>query len=198
MSRSSVAGAEQTRRAILAETVQQMSVHGAGGISLGGIATTLNMSKAGVVGPFRTREALLLAAFDLGVAALRERVVDPALALHLGPGERRLRVIVEGWTDYLVNSPFRGGCLLTSASFELDGQSGPLRDHMVEAARQWRHFLRAQLAEAVAAGHRLPRDVPDTAALLIALGLSLNQAVQLGDADTRDRTVRLLRETAGL
>ncbi|MCD5354705.1 TetR/AcrR family transcriptional regulator [Kineosporia mesophila] len=198
MPRSSAAEAEQTRRAILAETVQQMSVHGAGGISLGGIATTLNMSKAGVVGPFRTREALLLAAFDLGVAALRERVIDPALVLHLGPGEQRLRVIVEGWTDYLVNSPFRGGCLLTSASFELDGQSGPLRDHMVEAARQWRHFLRAQLSEAVAAGHRLPHDVPDTAALLIALGLSLNQAVQLDDADTRDRTIRLLRETAGL
>jgi AcrR family transcriptional regulator len=183
---------------ILAEAVQQMSVHGATGTSLATIAGSLGMSKAGVVGPFNSREALLVAAFDLVVAMLRERVIDPALALHLRPGTERLRVLVDGWIDYLTDSPFQGGCLLTSASFELDGIPGLLRDHMVEAARQWRGFLRSQLSEAAAAGHELPGNADDAAATLVALGLALNQSVQLRDPETQSRTARLMREAAGL
>ena len=52
MPRFSAAEAERTRGRILAETVQLMSVHGAGGTSLAAVADQLGMSKAGVVGPF--------------------------------------------------------------------------------------------------------------------------------------------------
>jgi AcrR family transcriptional regulator len=198
MPRRSAVEAEQTRRIILAEAVQQMSVHGATGTSLAAIAESLSMSKAGVVGPFHSREALLLAAFDLGVATLRERVVAHALGLHLQPGAERLRILIDSWVDYLVDSPFQGGCLLTSASFELDGIPGALRDHMVEAARQWQRFLHAQLSEAAAAGHALPQDAADVTGTLIALGMALNQSVQLRDPDTQARMVRLMHEVAGL
>jgi AcrR family transcriptional regulator len=198
MPRRSAVEAEQTRRVILAEAMQQMSVHGATGTSLATIADSLGMSKAGVVGPFRSREALLLAAFDLGVAMLRERVVEPALALHLRPGAERLRVLIDNWIDYLVDSPFQGGCLLTSASFELDGIPGALRDHMIEAGRQWKGFLHAQLSEAAAAGHALPQDAADAAGTLVAFGMALNQSVQLRDLDTQARMVRLMHKVAGL
>lgn len=198
MPRFSAAEAERTRGRILAETVQLMSVHGAGGTSLAAVADQLGMSKAGVVGPFGARDTLLLEAFDLGVEKFRQLVIAPTLQLRLRAGRERLQVLLDSWIDYLVDSPFRGGCLLTSASFELDGSPGALRDHTVEAIRQWRNFLQAQLTEAVEAGHRLKYDVRDTAVTLIGLGMALNQAVQLGDPDTAQRTARLMREAARL
>ena len=68
MPRRSAVEAELTRGRILSETMQQMSVHGATGISLAALADSLGMSKAGVVGPFHSREALLIEAFGLGAA----------------------------------------------------------------------------------------------------------------------------------
>ena len=198
MPRLSALEAERTRGRILAETVQLMSVHGAAGTSLSAVADRLGMSKAGVVGPFQSRDALLLEAFDLGVGKFRERVVAPALALRLRPGTERLRVLVESWIDYLLDSPFRGGCLLTSASCEQDGNTGALREHTVEAIRQWRAFLETQLAEAVAAGHGLRLDPSDSAVTLIGMSMGLNQAVQLADPATAERVARLMRDTAGL
>lgn len=198
MPRRSAIDAEQTVRRILAEAVQQMSVHGVAGTSLGAIAESLGMSKAGVVGPFASREVLLTEAFDLGVATFREHVVAPTLSLRLRPGRERLQVLLDSWTGYLLDSPFRGGCLLTSSSFELDDHPGVLRDHMVEAGRQWRGFLRSQLSEACGAGHGLPRDAADTSATLIGLGMALNQATRLGDAESQGRTTRLMYEAAGL
>jgi AcrR family transcriptional regulator len=196
--RFSALEAERTRGRILDETVQLMSVHGAAGTSLAAVADQLGMSKAGVVGPFHSRDALLLEAFDLGVEKFRERVVAPALHLSLRPGTERLQVLVESWIDYLVDSPFRGGCLLTSASCEQDGGTGALRDHTVEAIRQWRSFLEAQLAEAATAGHALRLDASDTAVTLIGMSMGLNQAVQLADPATAARSARLMRDTAGL
>jgi hypothetical protein len=69
---------------------------------------------------------------------------------------------------------------------------------MVEAARQWRGFLHAQLSEAAAAGHELPGDAADAAATLVALGMALNQSVQLRDQEAQGRTARLMHEVAGL
>jgi AcrR family transcriptional regulator len=199
MPRRSVLEAERTRGRILAETVQHLSVRGVTGTSLAAIAESLGMSKAGVVGPFRSREDLLVAAFDLGIATFHERVIHPALGLRLRPGTERLRLLIDSWTDYLVDSPFQGGCLLTSASFELDGIPGTMRDHMTEAVRQWKSFLHSQLAEASEAGHGLPGDVADVAATLIGLGMALNQSVQLlPDPGAQAQLARLMYEAAGL
>lgn len=199
MPRSSRAEAELTKARITAEAVQQLSVAGATGTSLTSLATRLRMSKAGVVGPFRSREDLLLAAFDLAVATFRAQVIEPALAVTPEPGGTRLRTLIDCWVDYLVDSPFQGGCVLTSTSFELAGRPGPLRDRVRQAACQWREFLESCLAEAEAAGDVLPMDASDVTQTLVGLGMALDQSVQLlGDARAGFVIRRLMYHAVGI
>ena len=62
--RRSALAAQATRVAVIEETVNRASVYGLNAVSIGGLAEGLGMSKAGVVGPFGSKEALQLAALD--------------------------------------------------------------------------------------------------------------------------------------
>ena len=72
--RSSAEGAALTRRSIVAEAVDRASVEGLEGITIGKLASSLRMSKAGVVGQFGSKEALQLATLDSAIATFRAEV----------------------------------------------------------------------------------------------------------------------------
>jgi len=78
MPRSSREAAERTREAILSEVVSEASIAGLDGITIGTLAERLRMSKAGVVGPFGSKERLQLEALDRAAAIFRAEVWDPA------------------------------------------------------------------------------------------------------------------------
>jgi len=183
---------------ILREAAQQLSVAGVEGVSLGGVATALAMSKPGVVGPFASRENLLLAAFDDAVELFRERVVAPVVAIPR-PGAERLAALIDAWIDYLADCPFRGGCVMTSLSVDVDNRPGELRDRVAAATRRWHEFLADELRAAATNRHLLPAPVDDLVALLAGLAMALNQELQLlGNRSSRLRVRRLMRASVGL
>lgn len=176
--RRSVAEAAGTRAAILARAVDVASLHGLEGLTIGTLAVDLRMSKAGVVGPFGSKEALQLAALERAVEIFTERVWRPAAGAE--PGLPRLRALCETRIAYLSEPCFPGGCFLAGASPEFDNRPGPVRDAIAAALDRWHGALEADVRTAVAAGD-LPAgtDPPQLVFELEAFAVAANQAIQL-------------------
>ncbi|MEA2480453.1 MAG: hypothetical protein QOJ07_2375, partial [Thermoleophilaceae bacterium] len=67
MPRRSVADAALTHEAILGRAVDMASTDGLEGLTIGRLAADLEMSKAGVIGHFGSKEALQLAALEQAI-----------------------------------------------------------------------------------------------------------------------------------
>lgn len=197
MPRNSAEGAAATKVSILDEAGHLISVYGVEGASLAGIAAALDMSKAGVVGPFGSREHLLGEAYDRAVEVFLARVVAPALKADAGVP--RLAALIDAWVDYLTNSPFRGGCVMISAAADLDSHDNPLRETVLRSVSGWRGFLGAQIDDARARGHAVPLDTETVVDQLVGLSMTLNQLVQLlRDADGPARVHGAMLHAVGL
>lgn len=179
MPRNSVAGARRTREAILAEAVDLASVEGLEGLTIGRLASALEMSKAGVIGHFGTKEQLQLATLEAAVATFTREVWEPAAQAE--PGLPRLRAICAAWVAYLEGGVFPGGCFITTAATEFDAREpGPVRDAIAAAQGRWLGVLAAEAKVAVKAGELdAARDPRDVAFELNAVAVGLNQAIQL-------------------
>ncbi|MGV4984060.1 TetR/AcrR family transcriptional regulator [Streptomyces sp. NPDC001709] len=192
--RNSAAEARRTRQRIVERGIALASVDGLEGLTLGRLAADLEMSKAGVLGHFGTKEALQLATLEGAAAAFNRLVWEPAAGEE--PGLPRLRAVCDAWIAYLENARdvFPGGCLFTMASVEFDARGGPVRDAVARLARVWRRRLAAEVGAAVAAGD-LPADTDPEQVVyeLIGLYMALNQEIQLFATPTAaDRTRRAL------
>ncbi|HEY8764555.1 MAG TPA: TetR/AcrR family transcriptional regulator [Solirubrobacteraceae bacterium] len=176
--RRSVAAALQTRSDIVERAMLVASVEGLDGFSLGRLADDLQMSKSGVLGHFRTKEALQLDALEAAIEVFRREVWEPSLRAE--PGLARLQAICDAWISYLQRGVFPGGCFLTAASCEFDGRPGPVHDAIRRALSGWHRVLGSQVRLAIDAGE-LPADAdPEMIAFqLNALAMGANQAIQL-------------------
>jgi AcrR family transcriptional regulator len=196
--RRSAQAAAATREAILDTAVDRASRSGLESLTIGTLAESLGMSKAGVIGPFGSKEALQLAALEAAVATFRREVWE--VAAGVAPGRARLEAIIAAWLDYLERGVFPGGCFLTAAAAEFDDRPGPVRDAVRDALRLWLDVLAAEVARARRAGE-LPREIdPKQAAFeLNALAAGVNQALQLfGDERATERGRRAMRRAIGL
>ncbi|MEU6595367.1 TetR/AcrR family transcriptional regulator [Streptomyces sp. NPDC046881] len=191
--RKSAEEARRTRDRIVGVAVTQASSAGLSGLTIGSLAETLDMSKAGVVGPFGSRAGLQLAALDRAVELFTEAVVAPARAAE--PGLPCLHAVIDSWCAYLADSPFPNGCFVTAASCELDGQPGELRARLYDAVTRWRGFLAEQITTARAAGDLSPDlDPEELVSILTGLAMAANQEIQLlGDEGAARRAHRLMR-----
>jgi AcrR family transcriptional regulator len=181
--RRSVVDALQTRTAILRRAADIASVEGLEGLTIGRLATELEMSKSGVVGQFGSKEELQLATLEHAARVFREQVWEPAR--HLRPGLERLLGICAAWTRYADAPAFPGGCFIAAAQFEWDGRTGRVHDELAALVRRWRAQLVADVEQAVADGD-LPADTDarQVAFSLEALAAGMNPARQL-HGDTR-------------
>lgn len=183
MPRRSVAEARKTHDSIVARAVDLASLEGLEGLTIGRLAGELDMSKAGVIGHFGTKEALQLAALEQANEIFRREVWDRAAGEEAGLP--RLRAIAEAWISYLERDVFPGGCFLTAASTEWDGREGPVRDAIASSLDLWRRLLRREAREA---GYEDPDQV---AFELGGIAVGLNQALQLfGDRSAGRRARR--------
>lgn len=190
--RSSAAVASQTRAAIVDEVVARASVEGLEGITIGTLADTLGMSKAGVIGPFGSKEELQLAALDGAIAIFRREVWDRAADGE--PGIQRLTAIAEEWISYLERDVFPGGCFLTAAAAEFDGRPGRVRDAVDGTLKLWNAVLEAEVESAVKAGDMAPDTDPRQVSFeMNAIAMAMNQAWQLRtDTDAGARARRAM------
>src|SRR6266550_690916 len=108
-----------TRQAVLERATQLASRVGLGGLTIGTLADELELSKSGLFGHFRSKEALQIQVLDHAAARFVESVVRPAL--HEPRGEPRMRALFERWLDWGRSSPMPGGCLFVAAATELYG-----------------------------------------------------------------------------
>lgn len=196
--RRSAAAAAATRAAVLDEAVELASREGLEGVSIGDLAAQMGMSKAGVVGPFGSKEALQLAALARASEIFRREVWERAAGRE--PGLPRLRAICEAWISYLERDVFPGGCFLTQTGAEFDGRPGPVRDALLETSKLWQAVLRRE-AQTARRRDELPADSDpaQVAFELEAVAQGVNTARQLrGDPRAGARGRAAMRRVLGL
>jgi AcrR family transcriptional regulator len=122
-----------TRAAILERAVDLASAEGLEGLTIGGLAAELRMSKSGLFAHFGSKQELQLATVGAAAERFRAAVLEPALALP--EGAERLRAICEGYLDNL--DLYAGGCFWAATSTEYDDRPGPVRDAIAAALDAW-------------------------------------------------------------
>ncbi|MEU6881775.1 TetR/AcrR family transcriptional regulator [Streptomyces sp. NPDC046712] len=180
----------QTRRLVLGRTMDIASVEGLEGLSLGRIATELNLSKSGVFALFGSKEELQLATIRAAVAVFSGRVVAPLADLPPGPG--RVWALCRNWLAYSSERVFTGGCFFYAVSAEFDARSGPVHDAIAQARSDWVTYVEQNLDDArLAGGLVADADVPQLAFEIIALMEAANaQSVLHGDTSAYARASR--------
>lgn len=178
-------GAE-TRKRILEIAVESAAREGLEGLTIGGLAETLGMSKAGLFAHFGSKEDLQIATINAAREIFIERAVSPAL--RSPDGLPRLRALCEHWLDY--SGSFIGGCFFAAASSEFDGRPGPVRDRIAECMKEWLSALERAVREGQRLGHvSKEMDAAQIAFELNAFALGSNWARQLfGDRSAVGRS----------
>ena len=125
---------DQTRERILRHAAKVASRDGLEGLSIGELASALEMSKSGLFAHFGSKEELQVEVLRAASADFQEKVIRPAL--HEPRGPARLRALFERWERWASSPETPGGCLFAGASFELDDRTGPARDFLVEEQRR--------------------------------------------------------------
>jgi AcrR family transcriptional regulator len=187
-----------TREAIIRRAADIGSVEGLEGITIGRLAADLEMSKAGVIGHFGTKEALQLATLAHAAALFRAQVWEPNE--HLRPGLERLLGVCEAWTRCAEEPFLSGGCFIAATTFEFDERAGRVHDDLKQVVGRWRRTLVKEIARAVEDGD-LPADLdPEQAAFsLEALAAGMNPARQLyGDTSAAAWCLQAMRAVLGV
>lgn len=196
--RASASAAALTREEIVRASVGLASREGLEAVTIGRLADRLEMSKAGVIGPFGSKEELQLATFEAAAGLFRRDVWEPSEGSE--PGLRRLEAICEAWLDHLSGDTFPGGCFLTQTAAEFDGRPGRVRTAIQDTSRLWEKVLAGEAKTAIEQGD-LPEgtDPAQVAFELDAIAQGVNQAIQLrGEKDAANRGRRAMRRVLGV
>ena len=137
-----------TREAILDTASRLARSVGLGGITIGTLATSAELSKSGLYAHFRSKESLQIQLLEHERARFVAEVLSPAL--NTPRGEPRVRALFENWLTW---DGKEGGCLFVAASSELDDQPGPVRDELVRCQQDWLDSLAEVFRTGVAEGH---------------------------------------------
>lgn len=148
-----------TRNAVLERAIALASRVGLGGLTIGTLADELNLSKSGLFGHFKSKEALQIQVLDHAAARFVEAVVRPALAQ--ARGEPRVRSLFHRWLDWARSSPMPGGCLFVAAATELDDKEGPVRDRLEQLQREWLGVIATSFRKGIEEGHFPENADPD-------------------------------------
>jgi AcrR family transcriptional regulator len=186
--------ATRTRAAILARAADLASTEGLEGLTIGRLASELQMSKSGLFAHFGSKQELQLATIAAAALRFTVEVVAPAQAEQ--EGDARLRAYCNGYLGFLEREVFAGGCFWAAAAAEFDDRPGEVRDAVRAGVAGWLGELEHQAALAQADG------AADLAFEIYSLGLGANACSRLlGDMSVfdraRDAIERRLRDRHG-
>lgn len=140
---------EFTREAIVARGADVASRIGVAGLTIGSLATQVEMSKSGLFAHFRSKEGLQLQVLAHARESFVAEVVRPALAAPRG--EPRVCRLFECWLG--CSGSGRAGCLFVSAATEFDDQPGAVRDQLVGDHRDLMDTIVQIVGTGIAEGH---------------------------------------------
>ena len=183
----------KTREQILDAAADLASVEGLEGLTIGHLAAELGMSKSGLFAHFGSKEELQLATREAARRRFAEHVVKPSR--HLPRGRARVEALMDDWLDYFRNEVFKGGCFFHTVKAEFDSRpESPVREAVLEDAREFIAFLAREVRKAQEAGDLDPAADPDQVAFeLDALGVAAHQHYQLmHDPAAFDRAARAI------
>ncbi|HEY7271491.1 MAG TPA: TetR/AcrR family transcriptional regulator [Actinoplanes sp.] len=121
---------DETRTAVLDHAVEVARRVGLSGLTIGTLAEQAELSKSGLFGHFRSKEALQLQVLEHARTRFEESVARPAL--RAPRGEPRLRALFDRWLDW---DAVPGGCPFVAAATEFDDRPGAVRDRLVQDQR---------------------------------------------------------------
>ncbi|WP_330308007.1 MULTISPECIES: TetR family transcriptional regulator C-terminal domain-containing protein [unclassified Streptomyces] len=180
----------RTRQLVLRRTVDIASVEGLEALSVGRLATELQLSKSGVFALFGSKQELQLATVREAGRVYVEQVIRPAAQAPAGIA--RVRRLCELWLDYSQGRVFPGGCFFYEVVAEFDARPGPVHDAVVRAQRDWTDHVERTVAEARDLGDLHPdTDAPQLAFELIALMETANAISVLRDETVAYRRARV-------
>jgi AcrR family transcriptional regulator len=175
-----------TRGAIVEEALRQTARDGLAGLSFGGLADALRLSKSGLFAHFKAKEALQLAVLAEAGQRFRERVVEPALARPAG--RARLLALFTRYLDWM-----REGCVYSTIAQEIGKLPDPVEQAFRDGQRQWQ-----QTIGAVAAGFVGPQWRDEVTLHFVGLALAYQQTVKVfGETGARRRIIRTFEQTLG-
>ena len=184
----------RTRESILQVAADIASVEGLEGLTIGRLATELEMSKSGLFAHFGSKEELQLATIDAARQRFVEHVVKPSRALPRG--RARIERLMTDWLAYFRDDVFAGGCFFHAVKAEFDSRpDNAVRGVVTEDVRQFLGFLTREVRKAQEAGDLDPAVEPEQLAFeLDALGAAANQQYQLlQDPIVFDRAATAIR-----
>jgi len=180
----------ETKERLLQIGLDQMSVHGLGGLTLGQLATASGLSKSGLFAHFRSKEQLQIELLDEMTQAAERVVVKPAMLA--AEGLPRLVAVMNHWLGWSRRAGLKGGCPVAAALFELDDIEGEVRIHAAKLEERWREQLRQFVLEAKWLSHLSGKtDVDQLVWELCGIYLShhvSSRFLREDDADVRAKT----------
>jgi len=172
--------AANTRAAILERAVDVASTEGLEGLTIGRLASELEMSKSGLFAHFGSKQELQLATIDAAALRFTAEVIAPAQAEV--EGDARLRAYCRGYLDFLEREGFEGGCFWAAVAAEFDDRPGVVQDAVRAGVLGWLGELEHQAAVVSA------QDAAEVAFEIYSLGLGANACTRLlGDRGAFDR-----------
>jgi AcrR family transcriptional regulator len=157
----------RTRKAIVLEAVSLATVEGLEGLSIGGLAKALGISKSGLYAHFGSKQELQLATIDEAERIFNLEVIDPSRAVP-GEGLPRLLAVCDLYFEHLRRHTFPGGCFFASAVLEMGTRPGPVKQR-VSAFQQRFSGLIFEYAQQAQELGQLPAD-EDVRLLVFDLG----------------------------
>ncbi len=188
----------RTREAILRQAVALATLDGLEGLSIGNLASALEMSKSGIYAHFGSKQDLQLATVDAAAAIFGAEVVEPAFEAPAGLAQ--LLAICDAFFDYLGRRTFPGGCFFAGAVLEMGTRPGPVKDRVAEFQEQFVGLIRQFAETARERGELGDEEDPDALAFeLSGLVLATNANFVLRqDVAVIDLAKRVVRRRLGV
>jgi AcrR family transcriptional regulator len=145
---------QRTRAAILTEAARLASVDGLDGLTIGGLASAIGMSKSGLYAHFGSKEDLQLATIASARETFVAEVFVPALAAP--QGIRRLYAACDAFLSHIERRVFPGGCFFAVAAADVGTHEGAVRDAVAAPQRDWIELLERLAHKAMDVGELGP------------------------------------------
>jgi AcrR family transcriptional regulator len=153
--RKSRTDGERTREAIVRQAVSLATVDGLEGLSIGNLASALDMSKSGIYAHFGSKQVLQLATVEEARRIFQAEVIEPAMAA--APGVAQLVAVCDAFFDHLSRRTFPGGCFFAGAALEMGSRPGPVKEQIAAFQSGFTALLRQFVVTALKQ-QQLPAD----------------------------------------